>query len=287
MSSGKGDPKTMFLSTLDLASGFWTLPIREADKPLTAFVTHRQKYEFNYLPFGVQSGPSYMCRLMDAALQGLAWNTCMPYLDDVGLWSTGEGNTFEEREDDSFEQMMTRLGDVFERLRWAGLSMKASKCILFAIRAEYLGHVISREGLSMDPKKIQAVADWDPKEINSIEKVRSFLGLCGYYRKFVKDFAAKAAPLSDLTVKGVDVATQSQSEDCQQAIEILKQALISEPILMAPNFEKEFIVSSDAAQTAGIGGILKQKDDDGNERVIAYYSRRLIAASRLQKRTTR
>ena len=85
LSSGEGCQTSLFLSTLDPASGFWTLPIKGSDKGLTAFVTHRQKYEFNYLPFGVQSGPSYMCRLMDAALQGLAWETCMPYLDDVGI----------------------------------------------------------------------------------------------------------------------------------------------------------------------------------------------------------
>ena len=97
LSSGEGDLRSLFLCTLDLASGFWTLPIAEASKPLTAFVTHRQKYEFNYLPFGIQSGPSYMCRLMDAALQGLAWETCMPYLDDVGIWSTGTGDTPEAR----------------------------------------------------------------------------------------------------------------------------------------------------------------------------------------------
>ena len=107
------------MSTLDLAAGFWTLPIKEEDKHLTAFVTHRQKYEFNYLPFGIQSGPSYMCRLMDAALQGLAWESCMPYLDDVGVWSTGSGHTPEERESASFEQMMDRLSSVFERLKWA------------------------------------------------------------------------------------------------------------------------------------------------------------------------
>jgi hypothetical protein len=95
---------------------------------------------------------------MDAALQGLAWETCMPYLDDVGVWSTGQGANDTEREAASFEQMMSRLGAVFSRLKWAGLSMKASKCTLFATSAEYLGHIICRDGLRMDPKKISAVA---------------------------------------------------------------------------------------------------------------------------------
>ena len=174
---------------------------------MTAFGTHRQKYEFNYLPFGIQSGPSYMVRLMDAALQGLAWETCMPYLDDVGIWSTGSGKDPTERESNSFEQMMTRLRAVFERLRWAGLSMKASKCVLFATKAEYLGHIVSREGLRMDPKKIAAVKDMDPTNINTVTKIRSmsFLGMCSYYRRFIEGFSRIATPLTDLTKDGVDV----------------------------------------------------------------------------------
>ena len=275
LSSGTGSQSSLFLCTLDLASGFWCLPIRESDKGLTTFVTRRQKYEFNYLPFGVQSGPSYMCRLMDAALQGLAWETCMPYLDDVGVWSTGVGDTPEKREADSFDQMITRLGNVFERLRWAGLSMKASKCTLFATQAEYLGHVISREGLRMDPKKISTVDAIDPKSINTLEKVRSFLGLCSYYRRFIAGFSRIAAPLSDLTKAGVDVALQSQTAACQEAIVALKHAITSEPVLGTPRYDRPFIVKTDAANTEGLGGVLAQLDDDGKERPIAYYGRRL------------
>jgi hypothetical protein len=275
LASGTGSPDSLFLSTLDLASGFWCLPIKEEDKPLTSFVTHRQKYEFNYLPFGIQSGPSYMCRLMDAALQGLAWETCMPYLDDVGVWSTGTGSTIEEREASSFEQHVERIGAVFERLKWAGLSMKAEKCTLFATSADYLGHVMSRDGLKMDPKKISAIKAIDPSTINDLEKVRSFLGLCSYYRRFIGGFSKIAAPLHDLTKDGVDVASLSQTEICQSAIVQLIDAITSEPVLATPRFDRPFIVSTDAANTEGLGAVLKQLDNDGRERVIAYYGRRL------------
>jgi hypothetical protein len=97
LSSGRGLSDSLNLCVLDLASGLWGLPVREGDKEKTAFVTHRGKYEFNYLPFGVQLGPSYMCRVMDAVLKGLAWDICMPYLDDIdiGVFSTGNGDTFE------------------------------------------------------------------------------------------------------------------------------------------------------------------------------------------------
>ena len=280
LSSGQGHQSSLFLSTLDLASGFWCLPIKESDKGLTAFVTHRQKYEFNYLPFGVQSGPSYMCRLMDAALQGLAWETCMPYLDDVGVWSTGVGDTPEDRESASFDQMMTRLEAVFERLKWAGLSMKASKCLLFATSAEYLGHIIGRDGLRMDPKKISTVASINPTSINTIEKVRSFLGLCSYYRRFITQFAHKAAPLHALTKDGVDVPASSQRPESQAAIIALITAITTEPVLATPRNDREFIVKTDAANTEGIGGVLSQKDDEGRERVIAYYGRTLTIHER-------
>ena len=280
LSSGEGCTSSLFLSTLDLASGFWTLPIKESHKTLTAFVTHRQKYEFNYLPFGIQSGPSYMVRLMDAALQGLAWETCMPYLDDVGVWSTGMGNNLQEREDASFEQMMTRLQAVFERLRWAGLSMKANKCILFGIEAEYLGHVVSREGLKMDPKKIEAVKNWSATDVNTVTRVKSFLGLCSYYRRFIEGFSLIAAPLTDLTRSGVDVEVESQTPRCQRAIHLLIRAITSEPVMSTPRFDRAFIVKTDAANKEGLGGVLSQLDNEGREKVVAYHGRRLNKAER-------
>ena len=281
LASGAGPQDSLFLCTLDLASGFWTLPIAEKDKGLTAFVTRRQKYEFNYLPFGVQSGPSYMCRLMDAALQGLAWEICMPYLDDVGIWSTGVGADFDAREEASFEQMMTRLDLVLERLTWAGLSAKATKCVLFATAAEYLGHVISRRGLEMDPAKISKIKAIDPTEINSIEKVRAFVGLCSYYRRFVPGFAKVTAPLTDLTKDGVDVAVESQRPAAQAAIVSLIDIMTTEPVILRmPRFDRPFIVKTDGAQTEGIGGLLVQMDDEDHERVVAYYGRRLTKAER-------
>ena len=275
LSSGKGDRSTLFLSTLDLASGFWCLPIREEDKGITAFTTGRAKYEFNYLPFGIQSGPSYMSRLMDAVLQGLAWEVCMPYIDDVGIWSTGQGETHEERCLDSFQQMKKRLSLVLGRLRGAGLTCKASKCVLFATEAEYLGHIVSREGLKMDPKKIEKVEAIAPESINTLERVRAFLGLCSYYRRFIPQFSKIAAPLTDLTQKGVDVEAESKKPECQAAIVALKKAITSEPVLTAPRFDRMFKVKTDGAQTEGLGGVLGQDDDEGHERVIAYYGRRL------------
>ena len=279
LASGKGRMDSLYLSTLDLASGFYTLPIAEEHKHRTAFTTHRGKYEWNYLPFGVQSGPSYMCNLMDAALQGLAWEICMPYLDDVGIWSTGLGDTQEERDESSFEQMMERMRLVFERMRWAGLTCKAKKCVLCATDTDYLGHRMGRKGLSMDPKKLTAVAGIEPTEINTLDRVRSFLGLTGYYRKFIKGYPIIAAPLTELTKKGVNVGVMSQLPRVQAAITKLIGAMTDEKIFLAtPRYDRKFIVKTDGASTEGIGGVLVQLDDDGRERVVAYYGRRLTPA---------
>ena len=127
----------------------------------------------------------------------------------------------------------------------------------------------------MDPKKIDTVSKIEPSSINTLEKVRSFLGLCSYYRRFISNFSKISSSLSDLTRIGVDVAEQSQSEACQNAIRALKDAITSEPVLGTPRYDRPFIVKTDAANTEGIGGVLSQLDDEGRERPIAYYGRRL------------
>ena len=178
----------------------------------------------------------------------------MPYLDDIGIWSNGDGDTVEERIEKSFEQMKHRLDLVLERLIWANLTCKATKCLLFAISAEYLGHIISRKGLEMAPSKIDTVKNTVVESINSIEKMRSFLGLCSYSRRFIKSFSTIATPLTDLTKKDVDVAGGVKRPECQQAIRTLIEAITSAAVLTTPRGDREFIVKTDAASKEGIGG---------------------------------
>ena len=273
---------SLFVSTMDLASGFHTLPIREEDKKLTAFCTHRNQYEWNYLPFGINCGPSYMVRLMDAALGGLAWEVCAPFLDDVAIYSHGKGDTFEERHESSFQEHKRRLRLVLERLIWAGLSAKASKCHFANTSCDYLGHHIDREGLSMEGTKVEVIKAVQPDTFKSIEDIRSFLGLCSYYRKLIPEFSKKAGPLTDLTktTEGIDVAAACKTPEVQAAIEGLKQAMLTAPVLAMPDFSKQFILKTDAAVNFGLGGVLSQKDNEGRERVIAYFSRKLSGAQR-------
>ena len=266
--------KNLIYHALDLTAGFWNLPVKESHRERLAFVTAKGKWEFNVLPFGLMTGPSYMQRMIDATLHGLSWDICLPYLDDVIIWANGD------TEEAAFEQSMQRLEKVLERLEWAGLRCKPKKCHLFATSVEYLGHICGRDGVSLDPKKISAINNIDPTSINSLEAVRSFLGMVGYYRNHIEDFQVISSPLVDLTKLGVDVPTESQKPAAQASIRALIAAMVSDPVLAYPRTDREFILATDAATGTGVGACLKQLDDDGNERPVAYYGRRFTAPER-------
>ena len=152
--------------TMDLASGYWQIKMKEEDKPKTAFVTRKGLFQFKVMPFGLCNAPATFQRLMDRVLVGLQWEQCLVYLDDIVVF----GKTF--------EQTLARLRLVMERLKAAGLKLKASKCKWFQKSVQYLGHIVSAEGIKCDPEKIETVKDWPiPK---SVTQVRSFLGLASW-----------------------------------------------------------------------------------------------------------
>jgi hypothetical protein len=204
-------------STLDLASGYWQVEMEASSKPKTAFATHQGLFEFNVMPFGLTNAPATFERIMEMTLRGLQWQECLIFLDDIIVFGT------------SFEEAKGRLQNVFARFREAGLRLKPSKCSLFQKEVSFLGHVVSEQGVACDPKKVRAVSEW-PRPKNLTE-VRSFLGLCSYYRRFVKGFAAIASPLHSLTEKGRKF---EWDRECQEAFEVLKGALIGSSILAYP-----------------------------------------------------
>ena len=162
---------------------------------------------------------------------------------------------------------------MFNRLASVGLKLKAKKCYLFAQEIEYLGHIISADGVSTDPKKIEVVKDWsDP---TSPKELRSFLCLCSYYSRFIKDFACTAKPLHRPTGKDEKFVG---STECREAFDSLKAKLIGSPILSYPDFSKPFILDTDASDTA-IGAVLSQMQG-GQEKVTAYASRTLSKSER-------
>ena len=152
--------------------------------------------------------------------------------------------------------------------------MKASKCSFGADKVVYLGHTVSCDGVHTDPSKIKAVQDLLPP--NYLEMLRSFLGLAGYYRRFIPQFATLAAPLTEFTKKGADFTWSDQHQDAFQA---LKTLLCSAPVLAYPRFDQPFILQTDASNV-GLGAVLAQIDTNGNEQVISYASRTLTPRER-------
>ena len=251
-----------WFSTLDLKNGYWQVPISEQDKAKTAFRTSSgQLFEFNQVPFGLCNAPATFSRLMDRVLAGLHWETCLFYLYDIIVFSS------------TWEEHLAQLREVFERLRHAKLKLGAAKCTFAAKEVSYLGHRVTEEGLLPDPSVLAAIRDIPPPK--TATEVHSFLGLAGYYRRYVKGFAAIAAPLHALTRKD---AVFHWSEDCQTAFDQLKTRLTTSPITAFPDFSQEFRLYTDAS-TAGLGAILAQVRD-GKERIICCASRALNKAEK-------
>ena len=248
-------------TTLDCVSGYWQVPLEEEDKSKTAFITRDGLFEFETMPFGLCNAPSTFQRLMDLVMNGIKWKKVMIYLDDIIIFSK------------NFEQHLLDLEDVFNRLRNSNLKLKSSKCNFARTSINYLGHIISQHGIQMDPEKIKAVKDFPvPKKIKQLQ---TFLGLSGYYRRFIKNYAKIAKPLFDLLKKNVKF---EWTQETHNAFNELKSCLMEEPILMLPDFSKEFTIFCDASDT-GIGSVLSQ-EVEGKERVIAYYSRLLNNAEK-------
>ena len=246
-----------YFTTLDLKSGYWQVPIREEDKEKTAFRTSSgQLYEFNQLPFGLCNAPATFSRLMDRTLAGLAWNICLYYLDDIIVFSS------------TWAEHLERLRAVFERLRRANLKLGAHKCHLAAREVSFLGYRVTPEGLEPEPRLMEAISKLPPP-IN-VAEVRSFLGLVGYYRRFVKRFSDKAAPLNHLLHKD---HPWKWTRECQEAFQTLKGEIASRPVSAYPDFSKPFRLYTDASNL-GLGAILAQKQD-GKEKIICCASRTL------------
>ena len=251
-----------WFTTLDLLSGYWQVEMKAADKEKTAFCTTEGLFQFKVMPFGLCNAPASFQRLMDLVLTGLQWSQCLVYLDDIVVLGR------------SFEEHIQNLNAVFQRLHQSGLRLKPSKCSFFKEQVQYLGHIISRDGVATDPEKTAKVATWPVPTCK--RETQQFLGFANYYRRFIKDFAQLARPLHRLTEK---TAPFTWNGECQTSFDQLRKCLCSAPVLAYPDFSRAFILDTDASDT-GIGGVLSQLDENGRERVIAYGSKLLTKSER-------
>ena len=248
-------------STLDLLSGYHQVPVHSNDIPKTAFCTKYGLFEFLVTPFGMKNSGATFQRTMELALNGLQWYICIIYIDDVIVFAK------------TFDEHIERLKLIFERLRQANLRLKPKKCELMKRQVTFLGHKVCANGISPDPSNVAKIINW-PIPKNATE-VKQFLGLCSYYRKYVKNFSSVAKPLNDLTKSDSNLVW---TNECQIAFDSLKQSLISPDIMALPNSTDKFILDVDASDFA-IGAVLSQIQND-KERVVAYASRSLNKAER-------
>lgn len=273
-----------WFSVLDLRSGYYQIAMKEEDKEKTAFICPLGFYQFERMPQGITGAPATFQRLMEKAVGDMNMLQVIVYLDDLIIF----GKTLAEHEE--------RLVKVLDRLREVGLKISLDKCQFCQTKVKYVGHIVTAEGVAADPAKIEAVTTW-PKPTN-LKTLRSFLGFCGYYRRFIQNYSSIVRPLTDLT-KGYGPTRRSKratkgksdvyldekepfgdrwDESCTEAFEKIKECLTNAPVLAFADPDKPYTLHVDASLT-GLGAVLYQEHPEGL-RPVAFASRKLSSSER-------
>lgn len=249
--------RNVYYTTLDLASGFHQLQMSEDSIPKTAFTSETGHYEFLRMPFGLKNAPATFQRLMNYILKDYINKICLVYLDDIIILGT------------SLQEHIENIQKIFQVLRQHNLKIQLDKSEFLRKEVAYLGHIVSQEGVKPNPSKIKAVKEYPiPK---TQKEIKTYLGLLGYYRKFIPNFAKLTKPMTSCLKKGnkVDI----NHSDYRTSFEHSKELLINAPILQYPDFNKQFTLTTDASNYA-IGAVLSQ-NYEGKDLPIAYASRTL------------
>lgn len=249
--------RSTYFTTLDLKSGFHQIEMDAKDMGKTAFSADGGHYEFTRMPFGLMNAPATFQRAMNAVLGGLIGKICYVYLDDIIIFG------------ESLEKHLENIKDVFRRLIENNLKIQLDKCEFLKRETEFLGHVVTPEGVKPNPDKVEQIVNWPLPTTQT--QIKQFLGLSGYYRRFIKDYSKLVKPLSKYLKK--EVALDTKDKDFIEAFETLKKIISTDQVLAYPQFDKPFILTTDASKYA-IGAVLSQMQD-GVERPIAFASRTL------------
>ena len=252
-----------YISTFDLYSGYWQIPIKEDHKKYTAFICCEGLFEFNVLNFGLSNAPAVFQRLMQKVFSGYLWIFVLVYIDDIIIYSK------------TFKEHLVHLELAFKRLEEYNLKLQPKKCLFLPKETKFLGYIISNEGISPDVDKIIAVREF-PKPKNQRD-VRAFLGLTGYYRSMIQSYARIAKPLTTLLKKNPSTnnAPVEWNPNCEEAFQKLKNCLLNSPILAHFKAGEPLILYTDASNFA-MGWVLHQLQD-GRERVLVYGSKTFTA----------
>jgi hypothetical protein len=243
-----------YLSKIDLRSGYHQLRVRQEDIPKTTFMTRYGQYKFTFMPFGLTNAPAFFMTLMNKVFMEELDRFVVVFIDDILIYSK------------CAEENAQHLRVVLRKLIKHQLYAKFSKCEFWLQKVSYLGHVLTAEGIEVDPEKVKAVSKL--KQPTSVSEIQSFLGLAGYYQIFIEGFSKIARPMNELLRKDKKFVW---SEACEKSFQVLKKRLTSTPVLVLLDNQKNFIIFCDASRHC-LGCVLMQEG-----RVVSYASRQLRA----------
>lgn len=254
-----------YISSIDLRKAFWQIPLDEESRPKTAFsIIGKGLFQFRSVPFGLCNAAQAQQRLVDAIFGPKYEPKIFTYLDDIIICSA------------TFEEHLDLLSEVKLKLQEAKLTINLSKCEFFKTTLKFLGYIVGSNSLQTDPEKVSCMVNF-PRPRTTTE-IKRFVGMCSWYRRFIKDFASLMSPINDLLKGRKKNQTISWNDAAEISFVKVKQLLVSAPILSQPDFTKKFVIQCDASNT-GLGGVLTQ-EIDGEERVVAYASRGLSKSER-------
>lgn len=251
-----------FMTSLDIKSAYWQIPVAESSRQYTAFtIPNRGLYQFKRMPFGLHNGPATWQRFIDTVLGPELEPYVFVYLDDILIVTP------------TYDKHITILEEVLKRIKDAGLTLNREKCQFCRDELKYLGYVVNKHGLLVDPDKIKAILQIPTPK--TVSEVRRIVGMCSWYRRFVPNFSTVISPLTALLRKNRPFCW---TEHCEKSWSQLKNCLVTAPVLSCPNFEHPFTIQTDASDY-GLGAVLTQTIED-NEYVISYLSRSLTPQER-------